>query len=102
MELISWEKFSLPEKIGNIGSEISRARFWHEKKKLDAEKISLERSLEMLQATLDSSLSNAARREIARMLELVADWYQGSHIYNVNPIEIENYFTEYAFLAKNI
>ena len=65
MDINRWNKFSLPQKLGNIGSEVARARICEEKKDQNGRDSSLKRVLEMLDATLDNNLSASGKKNWA-------------------------------------
>ena len=52
MDVKRWQKFSLAEQMGNIGSEISRADSFEKKQDLAQRTKSLERTLEMIDSTI--------------------------------------------------
>ena len=78
-----WQKLSLAEQFGNVGSEISRAIRWSTKNPETAQ-AALYRGLELFDLMLDDPRhrgSVARLREIARAREVVVDFLAGSNEY---------------------
>jgi hypothetical protein len=100
MDLAKWQKLSLPQQLGNIASEISRAHYWEEKKDLASRNQSLERVLELIDLTLANKRHIQRLREISRLREVVADLLNQSAIYKVSLLEIQNLLLPFALLAR--
>src|SRR5665213_2272767 len=78
-----WQRLTLAEQFGNIGSEISRAIRWSTKNPETAQ-AALYRGLALFDLMLDDPqhLESVARlREIARAREVVVDFLAGSNEY---------------------
>ena len=96
MDIPKWQAMSWPQKMGNIGSEITRARVWEEQNNHPAATQSFERVLEMLQASVGNTETDLLRA-------IVADMVKNGKQYQVSPRELENYCLPFALLArKNI
>lgn len=96
-----WQTFTLAEQLGNVGSEISRARHWHGKEQEHFEQ-AIFRGLELLDITLaDPRWIKAHRlKEIARVREVVCDAYLGGHEYGSTLEDLDQYFFEFAYAAR--
>ncbi|MBI4280597.1 hypothetical protein HY628_00185 [Candidatus Uhrbacteria bacterium] len=96
-----WFTLSLAEQLGNVGSEISRARNWQGKDKKLFEG-AVFRGLELLDLTLADPRWQRARRlkEIARARELVCDAYLGGREYQTNFNDLMRYFDAFAVVAR--
>ncbi len=95
MDAARWHGLSLPQQMGNIGSEIARARRWEglgDKARRDA---AIERALELVDLTLSDPRRRAGLGEIARLGEVVRAWYAGSEAYDVSPEALEAYCTSF-------
>lgn len=98
---MDWNRLSFPEQLGNIGSEISRARFWDEKGNLGSRDRSLERALDLVYATLDGNRAHLSRlREVARLGEVVAGVYAGTDQGASSLQMVEEYCFHFAILAR--
>lgn len=98
----SWSKLSLAEQLGNIGSEVGRAASW-EKRDPKLSQGAAERALELFDLSLDDSRWHLpAKQEIARARELFCDALLGEQSYKTSMKDLEPYFFNFAFLARNI
>lgn len=95
-----WQKFSLLEQLGNIGSEVSRASHWQNK---DEEKFwaAVYRALELFDLTLDDSRWRGVRlREIALAREVFCDAVYGGKLYKSSLSDLVRYFDNFAIAAR--
>ena len=97
-----WWALSLAEQLGNIGSEISRAIRWTSRNP-DTAQAALYRALELLDLTLADPRLRRARprlREVARVREVVVDFFAGSNQYGSTSASMQKYFDAYAIAAR--
>ncbi len=90
-----WERMPLCEKMGNIGSEIARARHGKDK---DQEKSMLQalwRGLELLDFTIDCT-PGPRRQELCRVRELFCDYLIGDNLYRITGEQLQQYFDDFA------
>ncbi|MDP3953833.1 MAG: hypothetical protein Q8Q06_00245 [bacterium] len=93
-----WQKFSLAEQLGNIGSEISRAVNWQNKEpKFFNNAVS--RALELFDLTLSDQRWRGRLFEIGRAREVFCDNIFGDKIYNTSLKDLLHYFDQFAYLA---
>jgi len=95
----SWQKFSLMEQLGNIGSEVHRALKWRDRDQ-KLYKGAVERALELFDLTLADSRWRGRLREIARARELFCDAITGGKEYKSTLEDLDQYFFHYAFAAQ--
>ena len=96
-----WQQMSVVEQFANIGSEVGRAMASHEAGRTERSQAALERALELIDLTLMSpSLRSSARRELARVRELVVDYFYGDNSYHTNRQQWERYFTPFAAVVN--
>ena len=89
--------------IGNIGSEITRARVWQEKGDSVSRDKALERALRLIDAALLNQVRPAHQRELACLRALVATAPAADSKYLTILRQLENYCLPFALLArKNI
>src|SRR3989338_2722087 len=88
-----WFTLSLMEQMGNVGSEISRAKNWKGKNEQYFEN-AIFRALELLDLTLADPRWIKARRlkEIIRAREVVCDAYLGGKEYGSTLEDLDKYF----------
>jgi len=91
MEKNKWLKLSRTQQLGNIGSEIARARYWQTHNDLVNRERALERSLELLDLTLDDRRWKSGLKEIARLREVICAWYYNLTLFDISPKELEDY-----------
>jgi len=97
-----WGKMSLAQQMGNIGSEVSRANFWHLKNDKEHTFNSVARALELIYFTVEN-LQNLKRspalKEVLRIKEIIIDYFIGSNEYNTDVNILITYFNQFAMSA---
>lgn len=94
-----WQKLSLVEQLGNIGSEVGRAQQWRNKD----EKLyngAIKRALELFDLTLADPRWKGRLFEIARSREVFCDAITGGKEYKTSFKDLEKYFFYFAFLSR--
>ncbi len=86
-----WIQFSFPQQIGHIGSEISRARHWEEKKEEGNQEAALIRVLELIDLTITVQKTNGRLKEILRLRECICDKMIKSFQYDVPLKDLQSY-----------
>jgi hypothetical protein len=97
-----WWTLSLVQQLGNVGSEISRAARWSPSHPQRAE-AALYRAIELIDLTLDDPRhrrSVARLREIARLREVVLDFFAGPNEYQSTAASLQKYLDAYAVAAR--
>ncbi len=94
-----WQKLSLAEQLGNIGSEVSRAFKWKDKDDKLFEG-AVERALELFDLTLEDMRWRGRLREIARAREVFCDAIYGGKLYKSSFEDLIRYFDNFAFAAR--
>ncbi len=93
-----WQKFSLAEQMGNIGSEVGRAARAEGKDKTSFENAVL-RAFELFDLTIADPRWKKRLREIERAKEVFADAAH-ERTYGSSLADLENYFLQFALLAR--
>jgi hypothetical protein len=96
MDRARWHGLTLAQQLGNIGSELARARHWETAGDREQREAALFRALELVDLTLDDPRRRRGCKEIARLREVIGDWYAGSGTYDVSPEELQDYCTSFA------
>jgi len=96
----SWSKLSFVEQMANIGSEVERALNWRIKKNNDYAQKAFERSLELIDLTLDSHRSYAKLKEITRTREAFVDYFFGTNEFLSSEASWRNYFLPFLFASR--
>lgn len=94
-----WETMPLAKQMGNIGSEISRALRWKNKGNIERMTSCLDRALELIDLSLrwaqkeqNQKAHPGALRELARLREVVCDYFLGNNIYGTDGEALLRYF----------
>src|SRR3990167_6100403 len=92
-----WQKLSLFEQMGNIGSEVGRTYSAASRGDQAASKAAMTRALDLFDATTSNNeLSPARRKEILRAKEE----YLRAFFDNTDRPWIENYFMQFSIAAR--
>jgi len=96
-----WKKFSFYDQMANIGSEVFRAMSWRRKNQ-EYSRLALERALELLDLSLETNGSSRPRlKELARLREMLADYFYFDNEYGSSDKNWENYFFAFNYAARN-
>lgn len=94
-----WQRLSLFEQLGNIGSEVSRARRYQNKDE-KAFQGAVKRTLELFDLTLADHRWRHRLKEIARARELFCAAFKGIIDYNTTLADLDRYFYYFALAAR--
>ena len=95
-----WSQLSFTEQMANIGSEVERALNWQAKNKPDYTQDAFERSLELIDLTLDSLKEYPRLKEVARLRETIADYFSGENRFNSTSESFKKYFSNFFYLSR--
>jgi len=95
-----WSQMSLCEQMANIGSEVSRALNWRKKGKTDLSQRAASRALELLDLSLDSFKTFPRLKEIARLREVIVDYFYGENIFCSSEALWRKYFDHFAYALR--
>ncbi|MBI3120017.1 MAG: hypothetical protein HYZ08_00200 [Candidatus Kerfeldbacteria bacterium] len=96
-----WFQLSLPEQLGNVGSDVDRALRWRREKNIKEQDRALERVLELLELTIADPRWRTRLKELTRTREVLLDYFYGDNDYHSTPEGLSNYFLQFAILARN-
>ncbi|MCM8812217.1 MAG: hypothetical protein NC910_04115 [Candidatus Omnitrophica bacterium] len=96
-----WRKLPLVEQMANIGSEVERALNWRGKNNQDYCARAVDRALELLDLSLETPWGFARLKEIARLREIVVDYFYGSNQYGSTEAAFRRYFLPFAWAARS-
>lgn len=94
-----WMKLSFMEQMANIGSEVERAIIWREKDK-DYSKKAFVRQLELLDLTLADPKNRLRLKELARLREVLVDYFAFDNQYGSSDKLWHSYFYPFNFAAR--
>ena len=95
-----WSRLPFLEQMANIGSEVERALNWRAKNNPDYCGRASERALELLDLSLDGAKGFARLKEIARLREVVVDYFYGSNEYGSTEGSLRSYFSAFTRAAR--
>ncbi|MFZ2053663.1 MAG: hypothetical protein WAU81_05645 [Candidatus Aminicenantales bacterium] len=96
-----WQNFSFCEQMANIGSEVFRAISWRQKNR-EYSQLALERALELLDLTLETSIRSSSRlKELARLRETLVDYFSFDNDYCSDDKSWRSYFNAFSYAARN-
>ena len=95
-----WSTLLFVEQMANIGSEVERALNWQAKHHRDYSQKAYERSLELLDLTLDCATSFARLKELARVREAIVDYFSGTNEFMSTESSWKKYFLCFAYAAR--
>ena len=96
-----WQKLSLVEQMANIGSEVERTIKWRKK---GNQKISLNafyRALELIDITLKFTKNKSLLREVARVREMLVDYFVGDNQYHSKDEDWHKYFRSFTIASRS-
>jgi len=99
---VRWQRLTLAEQFGNIGSEVSRAIRWSTRNPAMAQ-AAFYRGLELFDLMLDAPRhreSGARLREIVRAREVVVDFFAGANAYGSTGPSLQKYFDHFALATR--
>ena len=97
---VRWSKFSYFEQMGHIGSEVTRARIWQDRKDTASCHRCLERAFELVDLTIADVRWQKRLKEICRFREVLADQYTASGAYQVSLTDLEHYCIDFALASR--
>lgn len=95
-----WSQLSLLEQMANIGSEVERALNWRAKNNAGYAQKAFERTLELIDLTLENTSNSAHLKEISRMREAVVDYFFGSNQFMSTEESLRKYFLNFIYAAR--
>jgi hypothetical protein len=86
--------------MANIGSEVERALNWRTKNNQAYSQKAYERALDLLDMTLDSVERGSHLKELARVREMIVDYFSGVNIYSSSDSSWKKYFSYFTYAAR--
>ncbi len=95
-----WKTLSFFEQMANIGSEVERAINWKNKKDEKYSRMAFERALELIDLTIADEKNRKRLLELARVREVLADFFVGGNCYSSSDQSWKDYFYAFAFASR--
>src|SRR3989344_6300123 len=94
-----WYQMLLMEQLGNIGSEVGRARIYQERGDVERLQKAVDRALELFDLTLADHRWKGRLQEIGRARDVFCDAIFGGKEYDSKLSDLERYFMYFAIAA---
>ena len=95
-----WSELRFVEQMANIGSEVERALNWQAKHNPGFSQKAYERSLELVDLTLDCATGFARLKELARVREAIVDYFSGANQFKSTESSWKKYFFNFTFASR--
>ncbi|MDD5382158.1 MAG: hypothetical protein PHH60_00675 [Candidatus Margulisbacteria bacterium] len=99
LALGKWNNLTFMEQMANIGSEVERTISWS-KKNADYSRQAFERALELLDLTIADKKNLLRLKELARLREVLADYFLFDNVYNSSDKKWQDYFLAFNYAAR--
>ncbi len=96
-----WSRFSLPQQMANIGSEVHRLIAWKKKNDQVHFDAAFDRALELIDLTLADPRWKTGYKEIARVREVLCDIFFGENQYDTSLEDLDHYFFQFALVGRS-
>lgn len=97
-----WKQLDFVTQMANIGSEVERTISWRDKgNKLYSQK-AFYRALELLDLTIGGLNSAPRLKELARLREVLVDYFAGQNNYSSTDGSWRKYFYAFNFSARRL
>ena len=95
-----WKQMTLIEQMANIGSEVERALNWKAKNNDPFCQKAVDRALELLDLSLESTQNFPRLKELARTREVLVDYFFGDNQYRSDERSWRKYFLYFAIAFR--
>ena len=95
----TWKKLSFFAQMANIGSEVERAIKWRENNN-NYSRAAFERALELIDLTIEDKKNRQRLKELVRLREVLADYFEYKNIYNSSDGKWRSYFLAFNYAAR--
>lgn len=95
-----WFDLNFFEQMANIGSEIERTISWKEKSNPEYSRMAFERALELLDLTIADKKNAKRLKELLRVREVLADYFEFNNEYKSSDQLWRNYFFPFNWAAR--
>lgn len=89
------------QQLGNIGSDVERAFRAHEQGDADRFRNAFDRTLELIDLTVQDPRRKKRLKELLRTREVLCDYFFGSNVYSIIPALLQKDFLNYGVAARS-
>ena len=95
-----WKELPFLEQMAHIGSEVERALNWKAKNNAAYCHKASERILELVDFTLEVATTFPRRKELARLREVLSDYFFGANQFKSTEISWKKYFYYFNYAVR--
>ena len=95
-----WFELTFFEQMANIGSEVERTISWKAKNNQEYSHMAFERALELLDLTISDKKNTKRLKELLRVRETLADYFEFDNEYKSSDKLWQNYFYPFNWAAR--
>lgn len=95
-----WKEMTFAQQMSNIGSEVQRALTFKSKNNKEYSIRAFERSLELVDLTLDNAKGFPVLKEVARLRESLVDYFCYENQFKSSADIWQKYFLSFVYLAR--
>lgn len=95
-----WAGMSFFDQMANVGSEVERAMKWKNKGNKEYSRMAFERALELLDLTIRDAKNKKRLKELARLRETLADYFEFDNDYHSTDKGWSNYFFSFNYASR--
>ena len=96
----AWRRLSFIEQMANIASEVERALNWRAKNNAVYCQQAFERSLELIDLTIEGAKGFSRLKELTRMREAIVDYFFGQNQFRSTEALWRKYFSPFTCAAR--
>jgi len=95
-----WAEMPFFEQMANVGSEVGRTIRWRNKGNKEYSQMAFERVIELLDFTIADHKNKRRLKELARLRETLADYFQFNNDYHSTDESWSDYFYSFNFACR--
>ncbi|MFH0969154.1 MAG: hypothetical protein V1804_01465 [Patescibacteria group bacterium] len=95
-----WAEMPFFEQMANIGSEVERAMKWKGKGNQEYSHMAFNRALELLDLAISDIKNKNRLKELTRLRETLADYFEFKNEYNSTDKSWSNYFYSFNYASR--
>ncbi|MDD5195182.1 MAG: hypothetical protein PHQ96_05900 [Candidatus Omnitrophica bacterium] len=95
-----WRALSFVEQMANIASEVERTLNWKAKHNDVYSQRAFERTLELMDLTVETARGYPKLKELCRLREVLVDYFLGENQFKFNETALRKYFSNFTYAAR--
>jgi hypothetical protein len=95
-----WINMPFFEQMANVGSEVERSIRWKNKGNEEYCRMAFDRALELLDLTISDAKNKNKLKELIRLREMLADYFEFDNDYHSTDKSWSNYFYSFNYASR--